>query len=107
MTGEVAWINANGEDSRGDVYGVHAQVARALRCRLRPFDAYIGPYIAHKRGKLFLSSEDGYSGTACIWPGGVAPAYCKPIVAAFWNVNDPAAALAAARDVLRRARGIK
>ena len=32
MTGEMSWIKPNGEDSNGDVYEVHAQVARAMRC---------------------------------------------------------------------------
>jgi hypothetical protein len=105
MTGEVAWIKPNGEDSRGDQYPTHTAVARALRCKLRPFDVYIGPYIAHKRGKLFLSAEnDGFGGVACLWPGGVAPAYCEPITEAFAPYWDEGAALAAARAVLARAR---
>lgn len=104
MTGEMAWIKPNGEDSNGDVYDIHAQVARALRCQLRPFDKYIGPYIAHKRGKLFISAEDSGAGTVCLWPGGIAPAYREPIVAEFFPFNDASAALAAARDVLKQAK---
>ena len=103
MTGEVSWIKPNGDDSNGDRWPVHAAVARALRCRLRPWDAYCGPYIAHKRGKLWISSEDGMSGTACLWPGGTAPAYREPITADFPNVYDTEQALDACRAVLREA----
>lgn len=105
MTGEVSWIKPNGEDSRGDVYETHARVARALRCKLLPFDAYIGPYIAHKRGKLFLSSEDGFLGTVCLWPGGIAPAYRDPVVVEYAPADDADAALAAARAAIAKVRG--
>ena len=104
MTGEMSWIKPNGDDSNGEGWPVHAEVARALRCRLRPFDTYIGPYIQTKRGKLFLSSEDGYTGTACLWPGGIPPAYREPIVREFPNVYDAEQALDACRQVLRAAR---
>ena len=104
MTGEVSWIKPNGEDSNGDVYETHAKVARALRCKLRPFDVYIGPYIAHKRGKMFISTEDGSEGTVCLWPGGIAPAFRDPIVETFAPIWDSGAALSAARAVLKRAR---
>lgn len=107
MTGEMRWIKPNGDDSNGEGWPVHAAVARALRCRLRPFDKYIGPYIDHKRGRLWLSSEDGITGTACLWPGGVAPAYRDPLTVDFPNVYDADQALAACREVLRQARGQK
>lgn len=103
MTGEMSWIKPNGDDSNDESWPVHAAVARALRCRLRPFDKYIGPYIKTKRGMLFLSSEDGYSGTACLWPGGVAPAYREPLTAEIYSIYDVDAALDACRAVLREA----
>lgn len=104
MTGEMGWIKPNGDAADGNSYPVHAAVARALRCRLRPFDTYIGPYIAHKRGRLWISSDDGVTGTACLWPGGIAPAWREPIAVDFPNAYDPEQALAAAREVLKRAR---
>lgn len=104
MTGEMSWIKANGDDSNGENWHTHAKVARALRCRLRPFDVYIGPYIATKRGKLFIYSEDGVIGTICLWPGGIAPAYREPITAEFCPMEDAEEALYAARLVLRQAK---
>lgn len=104
MTGEMGWIKANGEASDGNSYPVHATVARALRSRLRPFDTYIGPYIAHKRGRLWISSDDGAVGTVCLWPGGIAPAFCEPITADYFPLDDADAALEAARECLRQAR---
>lgn len=105
MTGEMAWIKPDGTDSNGDVYDVHAKVARALRCRLRPFDKYIGPYIAHKAGKLWLSVEDdGFLGSVCLWPGGVAPAYREPVVVYYRPFNDAEAATAAARQAVKQSK---
>ena len=104
MTGEVSWIKPNGDDSNGEGWPVHAHVARALRCRLRPFDAYAGPYVQHKRGRLFISSEDGAIGTVCLWPGGVPPAYREPPTVEYFPLDDAQAALTAAREVLRLAR---
>ena len=97
MTGEVSWIKANGEDSRGDHYPVHAAVAKALRAPLRPFDVYIGPYIATKKGWLFLDEGEGQ---AVLWPGGRAPAYCEPKVAEYFP-GDAADAIRAARSLNR------
>jgi hypothetical protein len=108
MTGEMSWIRPYGKDSNGDIYYIQAHVARALRCRLRPFDRYIGPYIAHEKGKLFIScDEEGYLGVVCLWPGGVPPAYCVPIMAEFFPANDATAALAAARSALKEARRLR
>ena len=45
MTGEMAWINQDGEDSNGECWATHAAVAQALSGELHPFDAYQGPYI--------------------------------------------------------------
>jgi hypothetical protein len=45
MTGEMAWINQDGEDSSGEVWGIHAAVAKAVGGTLKPFDQYQGPYI--------------------------------------------------------------
>lgn len=111
MTGEMSWIKSNGDDSNGEGWPVHAEVARALRCRLRPFDKYIGPYIQTKRGKLWLSSDDGMSGTAYLWPDGTPPAYREPITCDFPSVYSIEQALDACRAVLReagkQARGTK
>lgn len=104
MTGEMSWVKPNGEAADGNTYAVHAVVARALRCRLRPFDAYIGPYVQTKRGKLFISTEDGAGGTVCLWPDGQPPSMREPITADYFPFDDSVAALAAARDVLKRAR---
>ena len=102
MTGEMGWIKPNGDAGNGESYPLHAAVARNLRSPLRPFDTYIGPYIAHKRGKLFISSEDGIVGTVCLWPGGVAPAFREPKVAEFFPLDDVEAATVAARQVCRK-----
>ncbi len=103
MTGEMGWIKPNGEASDGSFYTLHAVVARALRCRLKPFDTYIGPYIDHERGKLWIG-EDEAGSFVCLWPGGVAPAFCDPIVAYFCPEDSVEMALVAARDVLRRVK---
>lgn len=104
MTGEMSWIKASGEASDGCTYDVHAKVARALRSKLRPFDTYIGPYIAHKHGRLWISSEDGMLGTVCLWPQGIPPAFREPITAEYFPLDDAGAALEAAREVLKIAR---
>ena len=107
MTGEMGWIKPNGDAGDGESYPVHAAVARALHSPLRPFDTYIGPYIQHKRGRLFISSDDGVIGTVCLWPGGVAPAQCEPVTADYFPLDDAWGALTAARDVLRKHAAIK
>ena len=103
MTGEMHSINRKGEDSNGESWPVHATVAGALRCFLQPFDAYIGPYIAHPKGKIFISMEEDGRGVMCLWPGGVAPAYREPIVEEYFPWDNTRAATWAARSVLRRA----
>ena len=105
MTGEMASIDKHGTDSNGDHWPLHARVARRLRCKLRPFDKYTGPYIAHPAGKIFLSMDTAWEGTACLWPGGIAPAFRKPLVSAPFAWNDRRAATAAARQVLKQAAG--
>jgi len=45
MTGEMHWVNQDGTDSNGDVWKIHAAVAKAVGGRLMPFDVYQGPYI--------------------------------------------------------------
>lgn len=102
MTGEMNWIKPNGDAGDGESYPLHAAIARALRSRLRPFDTYVGPYIDHKRGKIFITSEDGCTGTVCMWPGGVAPAYREPLVSEYFPAEDVDAARAAVSEVLRR-----
>ena len=102
MTGEMSWIKPNGDAGNGESYPVHAAVARALRCRLRPFDTYIGPYIDHRKGRVWISSEDGAVGTVCVWPGGVAPAYCKPVTVDYFPLDNITECLAAAREALKR-----
>lgn len=104
MTGEMMKIDSGGNDSNGDTWSTHAYVARSLRRPLRPFDAYIGPYIACKEGRLWLGTDDGYTGYACLWPDGVAPAYCEPIVVHAGFCDDVESALMAARECLRRYR---
>ena len=46
MTGEMHSINQKGEDSNGEVWSLHAAIARAVKGKLKPFDVYQGPYIA-------------------------------------------------------------
>ena len=104
MTGEMGWIKANGEAADGNSYPVHAAVARALRSRLRPFDTYIGPYIDHKRGKIFITSEDGCTGTVCLWPGGMAPAFKEPVISEYFPADDVDAARVAVSEVLRKSK---
>ena len=45
MTGEMCYINQDGEDSNGEVWELHAEIAKALGGVLKPFDVYQGPYI--------------------------------------------------------------
>lgn len=104
MTGEMNWIKRDGTDSNGDTWETHANIAKRMRVPLRPFDVYIGPYIAAKQGKIFLSSEDGYSGEVCLWPDGVAPAYREPMVCGYAPFNDADAACLAVGVVLRQYR---
>jgi|TARA_R100001530_G_C4231517_1_gene132776 hypothetical protein len=64
MTGEMSWINQDGEDSNGDEWRTHAAVAKAVGGTLRPFDVYQGPYISlPKGGRLWLGCLDGIEGT--------------------------------------------
>ena len=107
MTGEMHRIDRDGNDSNGESWLTHAHVARALRRPLRPFDVYSGPYIACPEGRLWLSSDDGCTGYACLWPDGTAPAYCEPIVVPAGDCSDKVAALAAARECLRQYRQVK
>jgi hypothetical protein len=101
MTGEMGWIKPDGTGSNGDCYPIHAAVAKAMRCTLRPFDVYCGPYIAHRKGRVWLEAREDGSGAAVLWPGGVAPAYCEPVVVEFFPFNDKQAAIAAARKVVK------
>ena len=45
MTGEMYSINQDGEDSSGNIWPIHAAIAKALGGTLQPFDQYQGPYI--------------------------------------------------------------
>ena len=103
MTGEMSWIKPNGDDSNGESYPLQARLARALRCRLRPFDRYCGPYIDHELGWLWLHMDDG-TATVCLWPGGEAPAYRHPLTADYSPPDGYLAALTACRRVLEQAR---
>jgi hypothetical protein len=63
MTGEMHHIDtATGEDSNGEVWNVHAAIARHLDGILRPFDKYQGPYILVDGAKLWLTTADGFVG---------------------------------------------
>lgn len=103
MTGEMSWIKPDGTDSNGDLYPTHAALAKRLRCKLRPFDVYCGPYIAHRKGRIFIDSEDGFIGQAVLWPGGIAPAYRTPIVSAPFPLGDIEIAVEKTRAMLRNA----
>lgn len=105
MTGEMAWITQDGRDSNGDNYPTQAAIAAALGCDLRPFDVYIGPYVHHAAGKLFVGCDDDGAGAwfVCLWPGGVAPAFREPVVVHFGAYDDAEEAIAAAREAINRA----
>lgn|SRR3990167_2058269 len=45
MAGEMYSINQNGKDDDGNIWELHAEIARAIGGRLQPFDQYQGPYI--------------------------------------------------------------
>lgn len=104
MTGEMAWIKPNGDAADGNSYPMHAAVAMDLGAALKPFDTYIGPYIDHAQGKIFITSDDGFRGAVCLWPGGEAPAYRQPLVEEFCPFDNLSAALEAARLVLKRSQ---
>ena len=46
MTGEMAWINQDGLDSNGEIWEIHAEIAKAVGGELKPFDVYQGCYIS-------------------------------------------------------------
>lgn len=110
MTGEMSWIKPDGEDSNGEVWAIHAAVARAIGGELRPFDAYQGPYIAlgadvcagvppyrvPVRGvgsaRLWLTTDDGVVGT--IWREDAEESSAE-----FWR-EDEAGAIEAARSLI-------
>lgn len=46
MTGEMGFIDQDGNDCNGDCYSTHAAIAKALNGTLKPFDVYQGPYIS-------------------------------------------------------------
>ena len=63
MTGGMDFIDPKtGEDDSGEVWGLHAAVAKAVRGKLKPFDKYQGPYIDLRDATLWLSSGDGIMG---------------------------------------------
>ena len=46
MAGEMNYINSEtGEDDSGNVWNIHAAIAKAVGGTLKPFDQYQGPYI--------------------------------------------------------------
>ena len=59
MTGEMYRINQNGEDNDGNVWGLHAAIAKAVGGQLQPFDQYQGPYIVV--GKDLTAGQSPYS----------------------------------------------
>lgn len=47
MTGEMLWIDpVTGEDSDGNVWFIHAMIAKLTGGQVTPFDMYQGPYVA-------------------------------------------------------------
>lgn len=108
MTGEMHAIAPDGTDSNGDTWEIQAAVATALGCKLRPFDKYIGPYIDHPAGHIFIGEAEGcdFLLTACLWPDGIAPAYRQPQVSTtFWN--EAGQAIAAVMDMLETYRATR
>lgn len=58
MTGEMAWILPDGTDSNGEIWSLHAAVAKAIGAELRPFDKYQGPFLHHPAyGAIFLEYD--------------------------------------------------
>lgn len=45
MAGEMSYIKQTGEDSDGNIWSLHAAIAKAVGGQLKPFDQYQGPYI--------------------------------------------------------------
>lgn len=83
-----------GEDSNGESWPVHLAVARSTRGKLRPFDMYQGPYILIPgKGSLWLSSDDGFTGT--VFHDGIRRAVD------YWPLNNTRRACRAARMLLR------
>jgi hypothetical protein len=104
MTGEMSWIKSDGTDANGEQWKVHAAVAKAVRGSLRPFDAYQGPYIRIKRGQLWISSDDGFTGTVTLLRGGPVAwgGTAESIEYGPYQCID--AAIDAARVLMRQAR---
>lgn len=102
MTGEMLWITKDGHAGDGNEYPVHATLARILRCPLAPFDTYIGPYLDHAAGWIFMEFE-GRDARLVLWPGGEAPAFRKPLVSDWFDPLNHGLALNAAAWLLARA----
>lgn len=91
----------SGEMSVADLaeYTLHQAVADIVGGTLRPFDVYIGPYIDVPEGWIFLDAAG-----VTLWPGGVAPAYCNPIVVGFNGTGYDTTAKEAIWQARERAR---
>lgn len=67
MTGEMGKIDSAGYDPLNrESWPVHAAVAAALGCPLRPFDVYRGPYIALGSCRIWIGCEREIAGSVVI-----------------------------------------
>jgi hypothetical protein len=108
MTGEMFAVNADGLDSNGDCWAVHAAIARAVGGTLEPFDVYQGPYICV--GEDSRIGRWPYSallpGPCRLWldadESGLGTVYREDTgtVAEYWPESDETAAVEAARSLL-------
>lgn len=85
MAGEMNWIDPiTGETGDGEVYELHAAIAKALGGTIQPFDKYQGPYV--------LIGSDIRSGSQ---PYAVAVKLSDPFWP-WWDNKETADALAVA-----------
>jgi len=96
MTGEMNYINQNGIDSNGEVWGLHAALAEACGGELKPFDSYQGPYISitGTSAKLWLVEDNqDLSGYAHVYREDTEEY-------ADFDLSDTESAICAARSLL-------
>ena len=110
MTGEMNFIDQDGNDSNGDSWPLHAAIAKELGGVIKPFDVYQGPYVVFGEDvrigcapyaiapsnmgvkRLWLLSDDG---CVCQW-------YREDTDDLSWSFwwDDDCIAIEAARELL-------
>jgi hypothetical protein len=101
-------IGADGVDSNGDTWSVHAAIARAVGGTLEPFDVYQGPYVlvGDDRRAGRRPYQVTLPGPCRLWVGtdseglGTVSREDTGAVALYWPESSETAAVEAARSLL-------